>query len=198
MDIWAPSFVNDSNGCRYYITFLDIFSKFTWIYLIQNKSQVVFKRFKTFVENQTGCKIRSVQYDNAKEFLAFTSCFTEHDIHHRLICHHTHQQNGSIERKHRHITESGLALLVGSLLPLTFWGEAFVLFVHIINVLPALVLQNLSPYEILFKKKPDYNFYKVFGCACYSLLRPYHSKKFNFHSSLCLFLGYSFNYKGYI
>jgi len=38
----------------------------------------VFQRFKTFAENQTGCKIWSVQFDNAKEFLAFTSYFKEH------------------------------------------------------------------------------------------------------------------------
>jgi hypothetical protein len=32
-------------------------------------------------------------------------------IHHRLICPHTHEQNGTVERRHRHIVETGLTLL---------------------------------------------------------------------------------------
>jgi histone deacetylase 1/2 len=32
-------------------------------------------------------------------------------IHHRLICPHTHEQNDTVERRHRHIVETGLTLL---------------------------------------------------------------------------------------
>jgi len=32
-------------------------------------------------------------------------------IHHRLICPHTHEQNGTVERHHRHIVETGLTFL---------------------------------------------------------------------------------------
>lgn len=39
---------------------------------------------------------------------------------------------------------------------------------------------------------------KVFGCACYLLLCPYNKHKFDFLSSLCLFLGYRAKTKGYI
>lgn len=44
-----------SNGAKYHITFLDAYSKFTWIYLLRSKSQVsaIFNLFKTFAENQT-------------------------------------------------------------------------------------------------------------------------------------------------
>jgi len=92
--------------------------------------------------------------------------------------------------------DTGLALLSSSSLPLKYWGEAFNSAVHIINLLPTPMLNNISPYEKLFLLKPDYNFLKVFGCACYPLLRPYNQYKFDFHSSLFLFLGY--DHKGYI
>lgn len=44
-----------------------------------------------------------------------------------------HEQNGSAERKNRHITEMGLTLLANTSLPLKFWGEGFTTAVHLIN-----------------------------------------------------------------
>ncbi len=38
-------------------------------------------------------------------------------IQHRLSCPHTHQQNISLEHKHHHIVEIGLALLSHAQLP---------------------------------------------------------------------------------
>ena len=100
--------------------------------------------------------------------------------------------------KHCHITNTSLSLLVPASFPLRFWGEAFVVVVNIINVLPTSMLHNHIRYEILFDKKLGYPFFKVFGCACYPFLRPYNKYKFYFISSICLFLGYSSKHKGYI
>ena len=137
---------------------------------------------------QTGHCIKSVQIDNAKEFLSLTRVLHNFGIVHRLTCPHTQEQNGSIDSKHRHIVDTGLALLSSSSLPLKYWGEAFNSVVHIINLFPTPMLNNISPYEKLFLLKPDYNFLNVFGCACYPLLRPYNQYKFDFRSSLFLFL----------
>jgi len=74
------------NGARYYISFVDVYTKITWIYLIHHKSQVknVFKCFKNLLENQIGYKINVVQSDNAKEYLSLTSYLQECGIQHRL------------------------------------------------------------------------------------------------------------------
>jgi len=50
----------------------------------------------------------------------------------------------------------------------------------------------------MFNCTCDYNFFKIFGCACYPLLRPYNKNKFSFRSSICLFLGYNSSHKGYL
>ena len=54
-----------------------------------------------------------------------------------------------------------------------------------------------SPYECIFKTKPDYKFLKVFGCLYFPFLRDYNTHKFHFHTSKCVLLGYSPLHKGY-
>ena len=110
---------------------------------------------------------------------------------------YTHQQQGKAERKHRSIVETGLTLLAQASMDLIFWWEAFVSPVYLLNRLPTPVLNFLSPFEYLFKQKPDYTFLKVFGCACFPYLAPYNTHKHSFKISKCLFLGYNPFHKGY-
>ena len=142
------------------------------MYLLQNKSQAftVFLQFKSLAEKQLGTTLKALQSDNAKEYFTFTLYLTEQRIHHRLTYPYTHEQNGTLERKHRYLTEISLTLLASASLPSNFWGESFSTTATIINYLPSPALNNMSPFEKLFHKKPDYKFLRVFGCACYPLL----------------------------
>jgi hypothetical protein len=79
---------------------------------------------------------------------------------------HTHQQNGSAERKHRHIVETGLSLLAHASMLLKFWDEAFLATTYLINRLPSKVIHDSTPLERLFDQKSDYSFLRAFGCAC--------------------------------
>ena len=149
------------------------------------------------MEKQLNKPIKSVQTDNAKEFLAFTKNFQDHGIFHRLSYPHSHEQNGSIERKHRHITTTGLTLLSHASLPTSFWEEAFHTAVYLINLLPTTVLHHSSPFQQLYAKPPDYTFLRPFGCVCFPLLRPYLRHKLDFRSEKCVFIGYSDQHRGY-
>jgi len=64
-DLWGPSNVVSTNGFSYYISFVDAFSKFTWIYFLKNKSETftVFQQFKAMVELQFNTKLKSIQTD---------------------------------------------------------------------------------------------------------------------------------------
>jgi len=118
-------------------------------------------------------------------------------INHRITCPYTHQQAGAIERRHRQIVEVGLALLAHSNLPQMFWEDAFLTAVFIINRLPTPILNHKSPYEMVHHQKPDYNFLRTFGCACWPYLRPYNRHKLDFRSKNCIFIGYSIGHRGY-
>jgi hypothetical protein len=103
---------------------------------------------------------------------------------------------GSVERKHRHIVETGLTLLAIASVPLTLWDSAFETATYLINRLPSKVTKYKSPYECLFQVSPDYKFLKTFGCECWSFMRPYNSTKLAFRSA-CVFISYSKNHLGY-
>jgi hypothetical protein len=63
-DVWGPA--PESVGWfKYYVSFVDEFNKFTWIYLIKHKSEVFqkFQEFQAHVERLFERKILSVQSD---------------------------------------------------------------------------------------------------------------------------------------
>jgi len=174
-DLWGLSHVTSHSGYVYCVSFIDAYSKFTWFYPLKSKSETftVFQHFKAMVENQFNSKIKGIQSDWGGEYRSFTSFLATHCISHRLICPHTHHQNGVVERKQCHIVELDLTLLHYASLPLTFWDYAFTTSVYLINHIPTASLNFAVPYSVLFNKSPDYSFSKTFGCACFTFLRPY-------------------------
>ena len=104
---------------------------------------------------------------------------------------HTPEQNGIVERRHRHSVETCLSLLHHAKLPLTFRSHAFQTAVHLINRLPTSILDFKSRYQKLYNHAPNYQKLKPFGCLCYPWLHPYISTKLQPRSTKCIFLGYS-------
>lgn len=110
----------------------------------------------------------------------------------------TSHQNGTVERKHRQIFETGLTLVAHASLPYEFWDHSFTTAVYLINRLPTSALPNsTSLFYALHKETPDYHNFKVFGCACFPHLRPYNKHKILFRSAECIYLGPSPQHKGY-
>ena len=58
------------SGYVYYVSFIDDFSRKTWIYFMKNKDEVFnkFKEFKSLVENHVEKKINNFRSDNGGEF----------------------------------------------------------------------------------------------------------------------------------
>jgi hypothetical protein len=197
-DVWGPA-PSSIGRYSYYVSFIDDHSKFTWLYLLRHKSEVfsIFHEFQNLIERQFGRKIQAIQTDWGGEYQALHSFFKRVGITHQVSCPHAHQQNGSAERKHRHIVEMALTLLAHASMPLKFWDEAVSTAVYLINRLPSKVLVDESPFEKLFNQKPNYNFLPTFGCAVWPHLRPYNSQKLAFRSKQCVFIVYSSLHKGY-
>jgi transposase InsO family protein len=199
-DIWTSPIFSIS-GCKYYAIFVDDYSRYSWLFPLKQKSDMLdcFIKFKCLIENQLSCKIKKLQTDGEGEYTShhFQQLLSTHGILHRITCPHTPQQNGIAERKHRHVIETSLALLAQSHKPPKYWVEACLTAVFLINRMPSPIIQYSTPFTKLFKVEPDYSTLRVFGCACYPLLCPYTKHKLEFKSKQCIFLGYSSNHKGY-
>jgi len=68
-DVWQAPVVS-LGGARYFVSFIDDFSKRCWVYLIRRKADVlaVFKTFKARVELEYEKKIKCLRTDNGGEY----------------------------------------------------------------------------------------------------------------------------------
>jgi histone deacetylase 1/2 len=82
-------------------------------------------------------------------------------------------------------------------MPLKFWDEASSTAMFLINRLPSKVINDETPFERLFGTQLDYNFLCMFRGAVWPNLKTYNSRKLEYHSKKCVFIGYSDMHKGF-
>ncbi|KAB2628692.1 hypothetical protein D8674_033487 [Pyrus ussuriensis x Pyrus communis] len=102
-DVWGPAPVVSVSGFKYYVLFVDEFTKYTWLFPLKAKSEVysVFVSFKAYVENLVGNRIKIFRSDSGGEFTGsvFNSFLATHDgtidqYKARLVAKGFHQQEG--------------------------------------------------------------------------------------------------------
>ncbi|GKU93013.1 hypothetical protein SLEP1_g6653 [Rubroshorea leprosula] len=200
-DLWGPSPVQSTHQFVYYAIFVDDYSRYTWFYPLHKKSDFfgVFQKFQKMIVNQFDKNIQVFQSDGGGEFSskAFVNYLAECGIKQQVSCPGNPEQNGTAERKHKHIVETGLTMLLHANMPPRYWVEGFSTAVFLINRMPTPILKNKSPYFILYGKVPNYSMIKVFGCRCFPYLKDYAANKLQPRSLPCVFIGYSPIHKGY-
>ena len=173
---------------------MDDNSRVTWLFLLRHKSDVlaILKSFFVLVKSQFDKQIKRVRSDNGTEFFnnECKTLFTSLGIVHESSCPHTPQQNGVVERKHRHILEVARALRFQGSIPIKFWGECVLAAVYLINRMPTSVLQGRSPYEVFHKTKPQLDHLRTIGCLCYAT-KAVKEDKFSSRVDQCVMMGYS-------
>ena len=201
-DVWGPSPVSSHEKFKYYVTFIDDHSRFTWVYFLRSKSEVfrTFTEFLAYVDNQFSTSIKTLRTDSGGEYLSteFQAFLASKGIIHQRSCPSTPQQNGVAERKNRHLLDVVRTLLLESSAPSMFWVEALKTATHLINCLPSQVLHMESPYFCLFAKQPSYDHLRIFGCVCFVHLLPHERHKLSVQSVRCAFLGYNMCQKGFV
>ena len=173
-DIWGLSPTTTVGESKYFVIFVNDFSRYTWIYLMHNRSKLtqIYRTFAQMISTQFSKPIKIFCTDNAMEyrnsqFLDFIH--TQGTIIQRSYA-GTSQQNGRAEHKHRHILDSVRAFLISVSCPERFLGEAALTAIYTINCLSSSILQNVSPFKCLYGTPPSYSSLHVFGCACFVLL----------------------------
>jgi transposase InsO family protein len=127
-DIYGPITPNSLGKHRYFITFIDDFSRRTWVYILKEKSDVffVFKKFKVLVENLSGECIKTLRSDRGSEFTSkeFVNFCEQKGIIRFLTVPYSPQQNRVAERKNRTILDMVRSMLKSKNMPKEFWAEA--------------------------------------------------------------------------
>ena len=120
-DVCGPLTPMSNGKNKYFLTFIDDYSRKTWVYFLKQKSEVfeVFKEFKALVERQSGYQIQTLRSDQGGEYTsnAFESYCKNHGIKHQVTPSYTPQLNGVAERKNRTILDMARSMLKNKKLP---------------------------------------------------------------------------------
>lgn len=69
-DVCGPMRTLSHPENKYFILFIDDFTRMTWVYFMRQRSEVfsIFKKFKNMVEKQSGYYIKTLRSDRGKEY----------------------------------------------------------------------------------------------------------------------------------
>ncbi|KAG9450658.1 hypothetical protein H6P81_010623 [Aristolochia fimbriata] len=200
-DIAGPFEVTSLGGNRYYLTFIDDFSRYTWVYFLKEKSEALnkLKEFKALAENQSRKYIKVLRSDRGGEYTskAFEEFCKENGILHQLTASYTPQQNGVAERKNRTIMNMARSMMKGKTLPKVYWAEAVDCAVYLLNRYPTKSVKFRTPIEAWSGSKPAVGHLKIFGCIAYAHIPEQRRKKLDDRGEKCIFVGYDSKTKAY-
>ncbi|RVW38157.1 Retrovirus-related Pol polyprotein from transposon TNT 1-94 [Vitis vinifera] len=205
-DIYGPYPTASWNGQQYFITFIDDYSRYGYLFLIHEKSQSldVFKTFKAEVELQLNKRIKSVRSDRGGEYYGrydgsgeqhpgpFAKYLEECGIVPQYTMPGSPSMNGVAERRNRTLKDMVRSMISHSTLPEKLWGEALKTAAYILNRVPTKAAAK-TPYELWTGRKPSLKHFHIWGCPAEA--RPYkpHEKKLDSKTVSSYFIGYAEN-----
>lgn len=199
-DVCGPMEQVSIGSSRYFLLFVDDFSRMAFVYFLKAKSEVYkyFKEFKAFVERQTGRKLKVLRTDNGGEFCSLEmKCFLQKaGIAHQKTNPYTPEQNGMCERMNRTVVERARCLLFDANMPKKFWAEAVNTAVYLRNRTIASGLTK-TPYELWTGRKPDVSHVRVFGSTAMTHVPKMKTAKWDKKAEKLILVGYDNNVKGY-
>jgi hypothetical protein len=156
----------------YFMTFIDDFSRKTWLYLLKHKYEAfdVFKKFKSMLENESGRTIKIPSSDKGgqyklNEFIEFCDL---HGIKRHFTARYTPQQNGVDERKNRTIMDMARSMLKEKHLSNEYWGDAVLFPVFILNRGLTKTVRDRVPRESWDGKPCNVSHLRIFGCVAFA------------------------------
>ena len=193
-DVCGPLNVESNGNNRYFITFIDDFTRKIWVYFLQKKSELFdhFKKFRLHVEKQSGNSIQVLHSDGGGEYTSkeFKDYCDEHGIHREVTFPYTPQHNGVAERKNRTILDMARSMLKTKKMPNSFWAEAVACSVYILNRSPTKGVPKFTPAEAWSGHKPSVKHLKVFGAVTYAHLPAETRRKLDDRAQKTIFIGY--------
>ncbi|KAI5328021.1 hypothetical protein L3X38_027417 [Prunus dulcis] len=200
-DVCGPMQNESIGGNKYFITFIDDYSRMCWVYFLRNKSSVisVFKKFKVFVELQIGFNLKKLRSDRGGEYTSheFLEYCSDLGMERQLTIAYSPQQNGIAERRNITICEMARSMMTEKKISVKFWAEAVGTAVYLQNRCYTTSATDKTPFEAFTGRKPGVKHLRVFGSICYSHIPSNLRQKFDDKASKGIFMGYGSCEKGY-
>jgi hypothetical protein len=189
------------SGCEYYLTFIDDYSRKTWIFFLKAKSKVFtrFQEFRALVENKLGKKIKVLWSDNGGEYSLrqFVDFCAQHGIRRQMTVPYNPQQNKVFERKNWAITGAARSMLHDQSLLLYLWAKSCAIAFYLQNRSPQRILGKMTPEEAFTGRRPDVEHIRIFGCLTFSHVPSERRTKLDPTSQRGILVGYSEVSKAY-
>lgn len=158
-------------GEKYFVSFIDDFSKLARVYCIKQKSDVYkcFVDYINLMQNQTRKRIKEIRCDNGTEYLNknFFELAHQYGIIIKPCPAYTHELNGVAERYNRTIMDRARCLLAEAKLNKCYWPECIKTAAYLGNRSLTNTSIKKTPYEIFFDRKPDVTHLKIFGSEAF-------------------------------
>lgn len=166
-DLNGPHSTIGYGGEKYFLTFIDDYSKCTRIFCIKSKTEVAncFIEFVNLVENKFNKRVKKIQCDNGKEYLNkdIYNFIRQKGIELLPCPPYVHELNGVAERYNRSAMDIGRCLMREAKINRRYWPEAIKTAAYLKNRTIANTVENKTPYEIFLKIKPNVEHLKIYG-----------------------------------
>lgn len=189
-------------GFRYWVTFINDYSKETFVYTLKYKHQTFssFKHFKALFENHDGSTIQHLVSDNGGEYVSkeFQEFLLSEGIQHKPGPPHSPELNGVAERANRTLCERVRCLSIQAKVPKTFWADALRHITFFINSIPCNTPAGFnSPDNINGKPQVDPKHLHPFGCLVWYKVPEVDRLKLDPKGQASILLSYIANGAGY-
>ena len=190
-DVCGPLSVQARGGYEYFVTFINDYSRYDYVYLMHTKSETYgkFKEFMAEAEQWLSKSLKTLRSDRGGESLdtEFKDHLLEHGILSQLTTPGTPQQNGVVERRNRTLLDMVRSMISYSSLPISFWGYSLQTAVYILNVIQSKSIQK-TPLELWNGHKPSLRHFCIWGCLAHVMKGK--TGKLEPRTEVCLFVGY--------
>jgi transposase InsO family protein len=162
MDLFGSIAYLSIGKSKYCLVIVDDYSRFTWVFFLQDKSQTqeTLNGFLRQAQNEFGLRIKKIRSDNGMEFKnsQIEGFLEEEGVKHAFSSLYTTQQNGVVERKNRTLLDMARTILDEYKTSDRFWAEAINTACYAINRLYLHRILKKTSYELLTGKKPNVSF----------------------------------------
>ncbi|KAF0708078.1 hypothetical protein AaE_013360 [Aphanomyces astaci] len=161
----GPINIPSISGSRYFVTFIDDFTRYNFVYIMQKHSAFCRDARQRYHSPPSEFEeFQALQMDNAKEYVKLgVRIQSEYGTRLTYTNAYTPSQSPVVEQRTGIIVTMARSMLLHGNLPQFLWGEAISHAVFLVNIQPSTTISGDTPCRLWHQSHPDYARLRVFG-----------------------------------